>query len=103
MNKLVVTPITQALEEGVLTRRELKGLMYRSNRHALIRLALFLGAMVATGFLISVSMGTIWFIPAMFIHGIVLVHHFSLQHECIHYTAFRTRWLNDLVGNYCGL
>ncbi len=41
--------------------------------------------------------------PAMFIHGVVLVHHFSLQHECCHYTAFKTRWLNDVVGNICGL
>ncbi len=99
----VVTPITQALEEGALTRRELKQLMQRSNGPALIRLALFLVTMLATGSLVYLSMGTPWLVPAMFIHGIVLVHHFSLQHECIHYTAFKTRWLNELVGNYCGL
>ena len=38
----------------------------------------------------------------MLLQGIVLVHHFSLQHECVHYTVFRTRWLNDLVGQICG-
>jgi len=39
----------------------------------------------------------------MLLHGVVLVHHFSLQHECCHYTAFKTRWINDAVGNVCGL
>ena len=38
----------------------------------------------------------------MFIQGVILVHHFSLQHECVHYTVFKTRWLNNLVGNICG-
>ena len=99
----VITPITQALEEGALTRRELKQLMQRTNGPALIHLALFLIAMLFTGSLIWLSMGTVWVLPAMIAHGIVLVHHFSLQHECIHYTAFKTRWLNELVGNYCGL
>lgn len=99
----VVTPITQALNEGALTRRELKQFMQRSNAPAITRLVLFLLTMLFTGYLIWLSRGTVWFVPAMFIHGVVLVHHFSLQHECIHYTAFRTRWLNDVVGNYCGL
>ena len=39
----------------------------------------------------------------MLLQGTVLVHHFALQHECVHYTAFRTRWVNDLVGQVCGL
>ena len=38
----------------------------------------------------------------MFVHGVVLVHHFSLQHECTHYIAFRTRRSNDVVGAACG-
>ena len=103
MQKLVLTPITQALNEGALTRRELKELMRRSNTPALIHLGLFLLATLLTGSLIWLSHGTVFMLPAMFLHGVVLVHHFSLQHECIHYTAFKTRWLNDIVGNYCGL
>jgi fatty acid desaturase len=38
----------------------------------------------------------------MVIHGIVVVHHVSLQHECRHYTVFRTCWLNDVIGKICG-
>ncbi len=99
----VLTPITQAINEGAITRRELRQLMSRSDKPALLRLALWLPLVFFTGYLIHLSIDTRWFIPAMFVHGIVLVHHFSLQHECVHYTAFKTRWLNDLVGNVCGL
>ncbi|MBX2886375.1 MAG: fatty acid desaturase family protein [Granulosicoccus sp.] len=103
MNSPVLTPITQALEQGILTRRELKQLMRRSDRPALWRLVLWVAAVVFTGSLIYLSGDTLWIWPAMFIHGIVLVHHFSLQHECCHYTVFKTRLLNDIVGNLCGL
>ena len=98
----VLTPITQALEEGALSRRELKELMRRSNAPGLMHFAMFMCVLAATGALINLSMGTPWVVPAMFVHGVVVVHHFALQHECVHYTPFRTRWLNELFGNYCG-
>lgn len=96
------TPITQALEEGALTRRELKALMQRSNKPAFLRLLIWFFVLALTGSLIAMTMGTGWVWLAMFVHGVVLVHHFSLQHECCHFTVFCTRWLNDLVGNICG-
>ncbi len=102
MSAEVLTPITQALNDGALTRRELKALMRRSDGPALRRLAVWLLALCCTGSLIWLAMGT-WLVwPAMFLHGILMVHHFALQHECVHYTPFRTRWLNDLAGNICG-
>lgn len=103
MTQEVRTPITQALNDGVLTRRELKDLMRRSDGPAFVWLALWFATLGATGGLVWLTMDSWWLWPAMTLHGIVLVHHFSLQHECIHYTVFRTRWLNDLVGNLCGL
>ncbi len=99
----VLTPVTQALQEGALTRRELKQLMRRSDGPALSRLIVFLCLLYVTASLVWMAMENFWLVPAMFVHGIVLVHLFSLQHECCHYTAFRTRWLNDVVGNFCGL
>ena len=99
----VLTPVTQALHDGALTRRELKQLMRRSDKPALLRL-LILGVIVASGIaLIRLTQGSWLVVPAMFLHGVVLVHLFSLQHECCHYTAFKTRWLNDVAGNMCGL
>lgn len=99
----VVTPITQALNEGALTRRELKQLMRRSDKPASLRLIAWFSLIGVTGTLITYASDSWLFVPAMFVHGVVLVHHFSLQHECCHYTAFKTRWLNDLVGNFCAL
>lgn len=99
----VATPITQALQDGILTRQELKAFMQRSDTPAFKHLFLWALTLFATSMLIHMSMGTYWLWPAMFVHGVVLVHHFSLQHECCHYSVFKTRWLNDWVGNLCGL
>ena len=103
MQPFPVTPLSQALSEGVLSRADLRDLMQRSNGPALRHMAIWVLVLACTGWLIHVSMGSLWVWPAMFLHGVVLVHHFSLQHECVHYTVFRTRWLNDLAGHICGL
>lgn len=103
MTAIVLTPITQALQEGALTRQELKTLMRRSDKPALLRLLLWFCVLAVTTTIVGLSIGHWYLLPAMLLHGIVLVHHFSLQHECCHYTAFKTRWLNDWVGNICGL
>ncbi len=98
----VATPLTQALAEGKLTREELKSFMQRSNGPALKRLVVWIALLCVTSSLVLLAWES-WLIwPAMLVQGIVLVHHFSLQHECVHYTVFRTRWLNDFVGNICG-
>lgn len=102
MTAQVLTPITQALNDGILTRAELKALMARSNGPAFRHLGLWVASLLLTGGFIYLSFET-WLVwPAMFVHGVILVHHFSLQHECCHYTVFKTRWLNDLFGNICG-
>ncbi len=98
----VRTPITQAMSEGALTRAELKALMARSDRPAFLRLAGIAVVLAVTSSLIWLAYDS-WLIwPAMFLQGIVIVHFFSLQHECVHYTAFKTRKLNDVFGNICG-
>lgn len=102
MTQAVLTPITQALSDGTITRPELKALMRRSDGPAFRHLAIWVAVLICTGALIYIASGTLWVWPAMFVHGVVLVHHFSLQHECCHYTVFKTRWLNDVVGNICG-
>jgi len=98
----VRTPITQAMTEGALNRKELKELMQRTNKPALTRIVIWVALLSFTSYLIWLSIGTWFLIPAMFMHGIIIVHHFSLQHECCHYTAFKTRKLNDIIGSICG-
>lgn len=99
----VRTPITQAISEGALTRQELKALMARSNGHAFVRLAIWAVILSITSSVILLSYESWWIVLAMFSQGIVIVHHFSLQHECVHYTAFKTRKLNDIFGMLCGM
>ena len=102
MSTQVRTPIRQAMSEGALTRRELKALMTRSDRPALVRSAGVLGLLAITSLLIWVSYDSWWILLPMFLQGVIIVHFFSLQHECVHYTAFKTRKLNDIAGNICG-
>lgn len=102
MSTDVRTPITQAMQEGALTRRELKALMVRSDGPALWRVLVFSLALIATSGLIALTYDSWWIWPAMFVHGVVIVHLFALQHECVHYTVFKTRKLNDIFGNICG-
>ena len=66
MNEAVLTPQSQALSDGApITRCELKALMARSNRPALLRLPLWYGLLALTGLLIWWAMGTWWMLPAM--------------------------------------
>ncbi|MDF1748571.1 MAG: fatty acid desaturase [Alphaproteobacteria bacterium] len=102
MSGRVLTPITQALEAGILTRRELKQLMRRSNAPAFLHLAGIVGLILVTSGLIHLSYETWWIVPAMFLQGVLLVHLFAPQHETVHYTLFRTRWLNDVMGTLFG-
>jgi len=103
MPDAIVTPLTQALAEGKLSRAELRRFMQRSDAISFRQLAAWLMLLAVTTTLVALAWYS-WLIwPAMFVQGIVLVHFFSLQHECVHYTVFRTRWINDLVGQICGL
>lgn len=103
MPDAIIIPLTQALAEGKLTREDLKTLMQRSDSKSLQRLALWLLMLGVSTALITFAWNS-WLIwPAMFVQGVILVHFFSLQHECVHYTVFRTRRLNDIVGQVCGL
>lgn len=98
----IVTPLTQALAEGKLSRAELKELMQRSDAPAFQHLAIWVLVLITTTTLVVLAWNS-WLIwPAMFAQGIVMVHHFSLQHECVHYTVFRTRRYNDIAGQICG-
>ena len=102
----VLTPMSDVFADGtaIISRRELKAFMRRSNRPGLIHLALWIVLLSITASLVWLSYGHPWFmVPAMFVHGIVMVHHFALQHECSHYTAFRSRRLCSVLGAVCGI
>ena len=79
---------------GFVERRDVPGLAFAAAHAALI---------VATGWLVWRALGTAWAVPAVIVHGIVIVHLFAPFHESTHYTAFRSRGLNTATGWLTGL
>ena len=90
---------TNAASSGIrIDKKRLKALSRRSDRPGLIYLAQLAGFLALTSYLIWISLDSWWVWPAMFLHGIFLtVPAYALSHETAHGTAFRTRWLNELV------
>jgi len=90
---------------GVAAREERQRLLRlaeRSDRQGLAQLALHLGALLASAAAVVAAGGTPWLLPALLLHGILLVFLFAPLHESAHRTAFRSRWLNDGVAWACG-
>lgn len=73
-----------------------------SDRAGLLHLAGHLGLLVVTGTLISATRGSLLIVPALILHGIVLVFLFAPLHESLHRTAFRSLWLNNAVAWFAG-
>ncbi len=82
---------------------ELKRLRKRSDGPGLAFLAGHAFTLLFTGWLVAQSQGSFWILPALLIHGVVIVHLFAPFHEATHGTAFRSRWLNRSVAWATGL
>jgi fatty acid desaturase len=86
----------------IIDPQTLKQLSERSDKLGLVQLAGHLALLLVTGLLVYQSRGSWWILPAMLLHGIVLIFFFTPLHECIHRTAFASRRLNDAVGFVLG-
>lgn len=86
-----------------LDKPALAALMRCTNWQGVLFLAGHVAALAAGGWLVWATLGTWWVVPAMVLHGIVIVHLFAPLHECAHFTAFRSRNLNRVVGVACGV
>lgn len=84
-------------------KRALKELTRRSDAKGLAQLGLHLLVLAGTGGLVWLARGSAALPLAWLAHGIVLAFLFAPLHECMHRTAFRTRWLNDAVAWICAL
>lgn len=86
----------------ILDHHQLRALSERSDAAGLRQLVLHAGLLLATGILVWQSSGSWLQLPAMLLHGIVLIFLFTPLHECIHRTAFASRRLNDTVAFVIG-
>jgi len=80
----------------------LRQLTRRSDFKGLVQLTLHLFCILITGLTILSTFESAWLIPALALHGIVLISVFAPLHETIHYTAFKSRWLNNVVAAVFG-
>ena len=76
-------------------------LTQRSNARGLIQLAAHLLALLLAGIGIHLSEG-LMAIPALLIYGCLLTFLFAPLHESIHFTAFKSSWLNNAVAAVSG-
>ena len=79
----------------LIDKKARKALTRRNDRIGLMHLGGHFAAIGVGGYAVYLTYGTIFMLPAMWLHGIVLACLFAPMHECSHGTAFRTRWLNE--------
>jgi len=89
--------------DTAIDKAALKALCRRSDAAGLRQLVGHGAGLTVTGAAIAGAMGSAWLLPALVIHGVVLVFLFAPLHETIHRTAFASRRLNDAVAWVCGL
>ncbi|MCF6100167.1 fatty acid desaturase family protein [Mesorhizobium muleiense] len=79
-------------------RKTMKELMHRSDSPAIRDTAIWLGAILVSAAAGVYFWGTWWCVPFFFAYGVLYASASdSRWHECGHGTAFRTRWMNDVV------
>ena len=84
-----------------LSAEDLAALNETADAPGLWHLAGHLGVMIGLGLWIALS-GPLWPL-AMVLQGIAICFLFTLEHEATHKTPFRTLWLNEWVGRFCGV
>jgi fatty acid desaturase len=81
-----------------IPRKELKGLMQRSDQPAIRDIFVWLGSMVAIAVFAVWLWPSWWSAPFLLAYGVLYGSASdSRWHECGHGTAFKTRWMNDAV------
>ena len=89
-------------EPGRLSDDALSALVERSDRKGLAHLGLHGVVIAVAGTLCTSAVGNAWMLPAAWLYGTALVFLFAPLHESVHYTAFRSRWINRAVSAVCG-
>ncbi|MEM8793476.1 MAG: fatty acid desaturase [Pseudomonadota bacterium] len=84
-----------------LTTEQRRTLTERSDLPGIVHLTLHIGLIIALG--LAIMTGLPGWPVLMVIQGVLLVFLFTLLHETVHRTPFRTEALNIWAGRLCGL
>ena len=81
-----------------IPRKRLKELMQRSDQPAIRDTIIHISAFIVTGLGGFLTWGTWWSVPFFIAYGALYGSSIdSRWHECGHRTAFRTKWMNDVI------
>ncbi len=81
-----------------IPRKRMKELMEREDGPAIRDTALWFACLAASGLGGFIFWGTWWCVPFFLVYGVLYGSASdSRWHECGHGTAFKTRWMNDVV------
>jgi len=86
----------------ILDKEIINQLGQRSDYKGLVQLAGHLGLLALTTIALAQALGSGWLLPALLAQAIVLTFLFAPLHETIHFTAFKTRRLNNIVAASIG-
>lgn len=86
----------------LVSPQRLKALSSRSNLRGLLYLGSQIAALAVTSMLLAVTWGRWWALVPFIAQGILLNCLYAGQHEMSHRTAFRSRILNDWIGQAIG-
>ena len=88
--------------KGVIAKERLAELSERRNGPAFLYLASHWGAIAVNGAATHYAWGTWWCVPLFLLQGLLINFLYAPEHERDHFTAFRTRRLNEAVAFVCG-
>ena len=88
--------------ENVIDKQRLGELSERRNGPAALYLTSHVGAIAVTTIGLYYTAGSWWCVPLFCLQGVLLNFLYAPEHECDHFTAFKSRWLNVCVARLCG-
>lgn len=95
---LTAETVVTGRPDRVLAPADLRRLSERSDVQGLARYATHWLLIAGGASLVAWTRDTWWVLPAMFLHGWFLIALFAPVHESVHYTAFKSRQLNVVLG-----
>ena len=89
-------------ENDFLDREIIQQLRRRCDYRGLVQLGGHLGILITSGLVLGLAWNTMLMLPTLLAYSLVLTFLFAPLHETIHYTAFKSRWLNEVVAACIG-
>ncbi len=81
-----------------IPRARMRELMQRRDGPAIFHTIVWFAVLIGSGVLGYLNWGTWWALPCFLVYGVIYASSSdSRWHECMHRTAFKTVWLNDIL------